>query len=437
MRHQESLKRREGEKEVFLLPHPLLLSFSPLNSRPRRRGFEVALVVWACVAGPGLAACGSSGAAGSGGDAAARGDGAAGAQGEDATTDSTASETGAAGDAAAPGPDGAGSAHPEAGADGSTPGADAGDAGGTPGARSGLPWMSGSNGDPTMEARYYDAFGTWRGRPDDVAMLYTDRSSWSSVTGANMFVFQYMTGWPGKLVISQPPFPSDGSTLAQCAAGAYDAHWQDFGNALVSNNRASSIIRIAWEFNGDFMYWHATNDTAQFIQCWNHVASAIKSTDPQALTDWTINSKYTPTDTCMGNATNCYPGDQYVDYIGIDNYDQWPPSTTTPFDTIANAVGGVTWIYDFAVQHHKRFSVGEWGVVSAASAGANAGGDNPAFVQNMWNWFQAHPAIGLYESYFSTSLAGEVDSKIIDNTTGTCGCDNPMASAKYHQLWHP
>jgi hypothetical protein len=31
----------------------------------------------------------------------------------------------------------------------------------------------------------------------------------------------------------------------------------------------------------------------------------------------------------------------------------------------------------------------------------------------------------------------EVDSKIIDNTTGTCGCDNPMASAKYRALYHP
>ncbi len=248
---------------------------------------------------------------------------------------------------------------------------------------------------------------------------------------------QYMAGWPGKLVISQPPFPNDGSTMAACAAGTYDSHWSAFGTSLVSNGRGDSIIRIAWEFNGDFMYWHATNDAAQFIQCWNHVAAAIKGADPRALLDWTINSKYTPTDSCMGDATNCYPGDQYVDYIGIDNYDEWPPSTTTPFDTIASAPGGLSWLYAFAQQHHKRFSVGEWGVVSSASAGSNGGGDNPAFVQNMWNWFQAHTTTGLYESYFSTSLPGEVDSKIIDNTTGMCGCDNPMASAKYRQLWHP
>jgi hypothetical protein len=225
----------------------------------------------------------------------------------------------------------------------------------------------------------------------------------------------------------------DGSTLAGCAAGMYDSHWKDFGTALVSTQRADSIIRVGWEFNGDFMYWHATNDTAQFIACWNHVASAIKSTDPEAILDWTINSKFTPSDSCMGDATLCYPGDQYVDYIGIDNYDEYPPSTKTPFDTIAKAQGGLDWIYDFAVKHHKHFSVSEWGVVSGA--GANGGGDNPAFVQNMWNWFEAHASIGLYESYFS--IPSEVDSKIIDNTTGACGCDNPMASARYRMLWHP
>jgi hypothetical protein len=321
----------------------------------------------------------------------------------------------------------------DADADGGVRATDASTTTGTLGPRSGLPWMSGSNGDPSMEAKYFDAFGTWRGRPDDVAMMYTDRTSWSSITGADSFVFSFMKNWPGKLVISQPFFPNDGSNLSDCAAGSYDTYWKTFGSALVSNDRADSIVRIGWEFNGDFMYWHATNDTAAFIACWNHVASAIKSTDPEALCDWTINSHFTPSDSCMGDATNCYPGDQYVDYIGIDDYDEYPPSTTTPFDTIATATGGITWIYDFAVRHQKRFAVGEWGVVS--SAGTNGGGDNPAFVENMHDWFVAHAAVGLYESYFS--ISSEVDSQIVDNTTMSCGCDNPMASAKYLSLWHP
>src|SRR6185437_9212179 len=139
-------------------------------------------------------------------------------------------------------------------------------------------WMSGSNGDPIMESMNYDAFGTWRGRPLDVAMIYTDRSSWTNLTGAGAYIFPYTKDWPGKLVISQPPFPDDGaSNLKDCAAGAYDSYWKTFGSSLVSNGRADSIVRIAWEFNGDFWYYHATNDTAQFVQCWNHVASAIKS----------------------------------------------------------------------------------------------------------------------------------------------------------------
>jgi hypothetical protein len=398
------------------------------NPRPKGRSAQgpgVRCLVALMSAAPCVVACGSDSSSKGAEDASVEGAATPGAQ--DAASDET-------GDATAPDGSSAGDAGPGVDATTSVIDASTADAGAAAaGPRSGLAWMSGSNGDPTMEAKYYEAFGTWRGRPDDVAMLYTDRSSWSNVTGADMFVFQYMKGWPGRLVISQPLFPQDGSTLADCATGAYDAHWKDFGSALVSNDRADSIIRIGWEFNGDFMYWHATNDTAQFISCWNHVAAAIKSTDPQALADWTINAHSTPSDSCNGDARQCYPGDTNVDYIGIDNYDEYPPSTKTPFDTIAMAAGGLDWIYAFAVQHGKRFGVGEWGVVSGATT--NGGGDNPAFVQNMYGWFAAHASNGLYESYFS--IPTEVDSKIIDNTTGMCGCDNPMASAKYHQLWHP
>ena len=327
---------------------------------------------------------------------------------------------------------------PPPSSDASRFGGDAGSLGaalGTPGARSGLAWMSGSNGDPEMIPKSYDAFGAWRGRPEDLAMMYTDRSSWEGVTGAGSFVFSKMAGWPGKLVISQPLFPEDGSTLAGCAAGNYDAHWRDFGSALVTNQRADSIVRVGWAFNGHLMYWHATNDTASFIACWNHVASSIKSADPQALLDWTINAHGTASDSCHGDPTKCYPGDTYVDYIGIDNYDQYPPSTETPFETIADAPGGLSWLYDFAAQHHKRFGVGEWG--AASGSGANGGYDNPAFVVSMWSWLSAHASIGLYEMYFNDSEAGSVDSAILELATGTCGCDNPMASAKYAMLYHP
>ncbi len=267
-------------------------------------------------------------------------------------------------------------------------------------------------------------------------MLYTDRSSWSNVTGADMFVFQYMKGWPGKIVISQPLFPQDGSTLKDCAAGNYDAHWKDFGTALVSNSRADSIVRVGWEFNGDFMYWHATNDTAQFIACWNHVASAIKSTDPQALIDWTINSKATPSDSCMGDATRCYPGDQYVDYIGIDNYDEYPRRRPRRlFDmrsrrTRAASTGST--ISPFSTTSASASASGAWSPAPARTAGETilrscktcGAGFRPTRPRVSTECLLQHPE-------------GEVDSKIIDNTSGTCGCDNPMASAKYRQLWHP
>lgn len=341
-------------------------------------------------------------------------------------------DAGAAQVDAAPSGEDAGQAARDAGTMDGNAGPPTSGSGGTPGARSGLAWMSGSDGDPSMTPKYFDAFGTWRGRSSDVALMYTDRSSWANLTG-NTWVFGNMAGWGGTLIISQPLFPDDGSNLADCAAGKYNAHWQDFGRSMVAANRADSIVRLGWEFNGEFMYWHATNDTNTFISCWNNAASSIKSTNPQALLDWTINGHGTPGTVCNGLATNCYPGDAFVDYVGIDNYDFYPNSKETPFDTIANAQEGLTWLYNFAVQHKKRFGVGEWGVVSAA--GRDGGGDNAAFVQNMWNWFSTHAASGLYEAYFNNSDVGNVQSDLFNGDSLSCGCENPNASAQYRSLY--
>ena len=96
------------------------------------------------------------------------------------------------------------------------------------------------------------------------------------------------------------------------------------------------------------------------------------------MLDWTINAHNTPAGVCGGVSTNCYPGDDYVDIIGIDNYDHYPwSSSEAVFNRAATDPEGLTWLYTFARAHGKPFSVGEWGVVPTGDAGR----ENPDFVQ--------------------------------------------------------
>jgi hypothetical protein len=295
--------------------------------------------------------------------------------------------------------------------------------------------LSGVNGDPVIDRASVEAFCSWRGRPCGIAQSYTDRTSWSSMTRGSGWVFDNFAGFPGLLVVSQSLTPNAGgpAELAACAAGQHDQDFRDFGSLMVAKDRPFTVVRLGWEFNGTFMPWSAWN-TQDWIACYRHAALAIRATDPHVALDWTINSHGTPASICGGVSTNCYPGDDVVDIVGIDNYDQGPSAATqADFARVAAAPDGLSWLYDFAVRHGKRFSVGEWGV--APGSDFNSTGENPEFIRWMHDWFVAHTGALLYETYFNNCQAGEVESNLYRAAGGGCVRRNDRAGAVYRELW--
>jgi len=308
-----------------------------------------------------------------------------------------------------------------------------GDGGGGGGNRSGEPWLSGANGDPLITPADVDAFCAFRGNLCDVAQVYTARDSWQSIVGQS-FVYGNFAGWPGKLVISVPPFPETGSSLKTCATGAYDSNWRQFGQTLNAAGRQNSIVRLAWEANGNWYPWSGSDPVA-FVNCYRHVVDAIKSTaNPDPLFDWTINSHYSQNPPSH-NPLDLYPGDQWVDIVSIDAYDQYPPSyTLDQFNAQATAQGGITWLYNFARAHGKLFGVPEWGV--ASGSGENGGGDNANYIQFMRDWMEARAGRGMYyESYFNNCEMQNLGSNIYRPKGPHCLYQNTAAATRYAQLW--
>jgi hypothetical protein len=294
----------------------------------------------------------------------------------------------------------------------------------TAGKLSGLPWMSGVH--PANEMQPYIDFGTWRGRPVDLAHVFTIREQgWDPIVEPGWPVNDF-ANFPGKLVISQPLYPEGAGNNADCAAGAYNDQWKRFGTFLVNANRADTVVRLGWEFNGTFMYWHVDADPTNWVKCWQNVASAIRSTDPQVKTDWTFNAHGSPVPD-GGTPWPAYPGDQFVDYIGIDSYDMFPPSPDdATFDRQCNDPNGLCYAASFARQHGKKLSIGEWAVTSCSG---DPGGDNPLYIKKMWETFVANKDVMGYESYYDDPMMGNVCSTIMN------GGQNPSASAEYKKLW--
>jgi hypothetical protein len=304
----------------------------------------------------------------------------------------------------------------------------------TPGEWPGANGKSGVNGDPVIDRASVEAFCTWRGRSCPVAMVYTSRDSWEKMTSGTGWMFDNFSGFAGQLVISQGLVPNGrGQDMASCARGDHDQDWRNFGTLMTQKGRGTSILRLGWEMNGTFMPWSGLS-TQQYIDCYRHAALAIREKAPDVVLDWTINSHGTPREACGGVSTNCYPGDDVVDIIGIDNYDQGPAAhSAADFQRIAEARDGLSWTYDFALRHHKRFSVGEWGV--APGSQWNDVGENPEFIRWMHDWFAAHAPDVAYEAYFNSCQAGDVESNLYRPAGNGCARQNTNAGAVYQDLW--
>jgi hypothetical protein len=291
-------------------------------------------------------------------------------------------------------------------------------------ALSGLLWASGvhyGNESPT-----YRKFAEFRGRPLDIAALYTDRNSWAGLVAPDWQISVF-EGYPVRWVLSQPLYPLQPAGLnnKDCAAGAYDSEWKKLGTFLNDKGRGDAILRLGWGANDPKHDWHADADPSDFINCFRHIVRAVRSSNPRVLFDFSFD----PVPASIpqsGNPYDLYPGDDYVDIVGMDLYDRLPlVRTDAEWKAKCEAPLGLCTLIKFAREHKKRFAVGEWGVTTCSP---NAAGDNPFFVEKMVQTFHDNADVMAYEAYFDDPAA-EVCSSIFDGGLA------PNASAAYRRVY--
>lgn len=284
-----------------------------------------------------------------------------------------------------------------------------------------LPWTSGVYL-PNATPASVGAFGTWRGDTVDVATVWPNLGTWNDFIDP-AWLYQRWQGSQVTVAFTEPMLPESvpGVTIQACGAGAYDSYWRQFGTNISAYGLGDSIIRLGWEFNGNWYIWQAIDPTA-WVKCWQQIVTSARATAPGLQWDWNVNRGVSAG---LTDPTLAYPGDAYVDTIGVDSYDMWPPATTAAnWNQQLNGTQGLLYWLNFAKAHGKQFAVPEWGNVmpNATAPGANAGGDNAAYVNDMDGFFQTHSAILAYESNFQGPSTGGV--------YGT-GTQVPAASAAY------
>ncbi|MDD9382660.1 glycosyl hydrolase [Streptomyces sp. ZAF1911] len=157
------------------------------------------------------------------------------------------------------------------------------------------------------------------------------------------------------------------------AEGQYDRHFKKLAERLVALGVPDTVIVLGWEMNGVTYTHRCGPDPENWKAYWKRVVNTMRSVPGQKFKfDFTPNRG-----TDAIGWTKCYPGDDVVDIVGMDSYDQGPGRT---FDDQISQPYGLQQHVDFARAHGKEISYPEWGLFR--------NGDNPEYVRRMLQWIE-------------------------------------------------
>lgn len=250
------------------------------------------------------------------------------------------------------------------------------------------------------------------GTPSIVALAKTTQKD-----GTSKFDFQEIA-IPGVTLA-----PGNTIRLSNATGATFQVDYIAFGNydewyrraaldlASLRPNDPVLFIRIGWEFNSGSYQWTptGTNGAANYATVFRRIVDIFRSVSPRYRFEWCPNFKAAGID-----LEACYPGDGYVDIIGIDLYDSVPNfgykgGPAARWHYYLTEVGGLDWVRDFAVKRGKLLAFTEWGV-------GHGGDDNDLFVEKVQQWLADNRVIYHHYWDFDGRDSDDYDGSLRDGT---------------------
>lgn len=221
-----------------------------------------------------------------------------------------------------------------------------------------------------------------------VGHTYLPGDRWSNIEGRSGFL-DVWADWRGEkadrmLVLNVPmlerneegvPDAEVRQLLRQGAAGQFDHHFRALAERLVELKVPDTVIVLGWEMNGTTYTHRCGPDPEAWKTYWQRIVTTMRAVPGQKFV-----FDFTPS---RGRDavpwTECYPGDDTVDIVGMDAYDQ--PAGLS-FDEQVKEPYGLQAHVDFAKSHGKAISYPEWGLFR--------NGDNAEYMRRMLAWMDEH-----------------------------------------------
>ncbi|MFI8927166.1 glycoside hydrolase family 26 protein [Streptomyces sp. NPDC053474] len=161
------------------------------------------------------------------------------------------------------------------------------------------------------------------------------------------------------------------SLLRRGAAGEFDEHYRVLARRLVDLGVPDTVLVLGWEMNGTTYTHRCAPDPESWKAYWKRIVTAMRAVPGQKF-----RFDFTPS---RGRDavpwTECYPGDDVVDIVGMDSYDQ---PRGMAFDEQVSEPYGLKDHVEFAARHKKAISYPEWGLFR--------NGDNAEYMRRMLAW---------------------------------------------------
>jgi hypothetical protein len=247
-----------------------------------------------------------------------------------------------------------------------------------------------------------------------------------------------------RFVLTWPLLPIDGSTAAQGAAGAYNAHFAAAAKALVDKGLAAqTIICLGGVNNSSAWKVGSSADAALFVKYWQQIVTAVKAVPGADTLQFAWTGGAGKTNYAIEEA---YPGDAFVDYVGSTVSEGCGDRSIYPYPffisesekrlrqeecwqkyTYPASDNGLEAWCALAKAHHKPFCIPTWSLNGDHTQ--SEAGDAPVFIQHMHDFIQDPDNHVYFHSYWEYYHCSELCPD------GKDGCLYLESSDLFHQLF--
>lgn len=187
-------------------------------------------------------------------------------------------------------------------------------------------------------------------------------------------------------VIDWEPFDSDGPTVDQPSYrlstiynGNHNSYIDSWANGLKAYGKPV-FIKFAHEMNGGWFPWGVGvngNQAGDFIEAWQHIHDRfVRAGANNVRWVWVPNYVY---DTIPASLQDVYPGDQYVDWLGMNGYN-W--GTSVYWESCPCRSSWDTFVEVFDGTYHDLLQIANKPIMIGETASSEEGGNKARWITN-------------------------------------------------------